>query len=235
METGEIDAFIHDQEELIGLLQERRSAVLSRATLGRSDYVVQGHLGYFLRKLDRQAISGLGVVTAFRDGTVTSRSNRREQGFTFSDLEAGYQGVLEGDLVFHGLDGFSGAAGVSDSAGNCSPVYHVCYPSESVDAAYAALYLRALGTSGFLTAYAWSVRQRSVDYRNWQVFSRLPVEFPAVSAQLETVMKVREHLSEIDAAIADARAAMDLSAERRSALISAAVTGKIDVLERAGV
>lgn len=37
----------------------------------------------------------------------------------------------------------------------------------------------------------------------------------------------------IDAAIADAREAIALSKERRAALISAAVTGKIDVREMA--
>lgn len=48
------------------------------------------------------------VITCFRDGQVTKRSNRRTEGFTFSDKEIGYQGIHEGDLVIHGMDGFVG-------------------------------------------------------------------------------------------------------------------------------
>ena len=63
------------------------------------------------------------VITAFRDGQVTLRTNRRTEGFTNSLKEIGYQGVRKGDLVIHAMDGFAGAIGVSDSDGKCSPVY----------------------------------------------------------------------------------------------------------------
>jgi type I restriction enzyme S subunit len=226
-ETAEIDAFIADQEELIGLLAERRAASLLRETLEIKP-TVSGSLGRFIRKKERP-ILGADVVTAFRDGEVTARSNRREEGFTMSEADSGYQGVAVGDIVFHGLDGFAGAVGVSDSDGRCSPVYHVCVSEDGVDPAFMALYLRALGLSGFLHAYAWSVRQRSVDYRNWSVFSKLPVSLPSPPEQRGAVERLQSAFSEIDAAIADAREAIALSRERRAALISAAVTGKIDV------
>jgi type I restriction enzyme S subunit len=64
-----------------------------------------------LRPLARRAVRGLGVVTAYRDGTVTLRSNRRDEGYTLSDTEHGYQEVRPGDVVFHALDGFAGAVG----------------------------------------------------------------------------------------------------------------------------
>ena len=228
-ETEEIEAFIADQQKLIALLGERRSASLLQSVLGRSDYELRGSLGRFLRKLNRTMTDETEVITAFRDGVVTARSNRREEGFTFSETESGYQAVRSGDLVFHGLDGFSGATGVSESDGKCSPVYHVCSVSDTVDSRYAAVYLRALGQSGFLGAYAWSVRQRSVDYRNWKVFSKLPLNFPGLSTQCEVVARLERECAEIDAAIAEAREAIALSKERRVALISATVMGKIDV------
>lgn len=62
------------------------------------------------------------VITCFRDGEVTLRKNRREEGYTFSEKEIGYQGIEEGDLVIHGMDGFAGSIGVSDSKGKGSPV-----------------------------------------------------------------------------------------------------------------
>ena len=56
----------------------------------------------------------------FRDGQVTLRSNRREDGFTNAVKEIGYQHIAKGDLVVHAMDGGFGAIGVSDSAGKAS-------------------------------------------------------------------------------------------------------------------
>lgn len=228
-ETAEIDGFIADQEELIRLLAERRVAVLLHHTVGMEPST-RATLGRLLRKENRPVL-GPEVVTAFRDGQVTARSNRRDEGFTLSESDAGYQGVKPGDLVFHGLDGFSGAVGIADSTGKCSPVYHVCSTGDRADARYLAMHLRALGVSGFLEAYAWSVRQRSVDYRNWATFSKLPMALPEIGLQRKSVSEIESAFTAIDMAISDAREAIALSRERRAALISAAVTGKIDVRE----
>ena len=54
------------------------------------------------------------IVTCFRDGEVTLRSNRRTEGFTNALKEHGYQGIRKGDLVIHAMDAFAGAIGVSE-------------------------------------------------------------------------------------------------------------------------
>ena len=72
---------------------------------------------YLLKYLQKPVKEDDGVITCFRDGEVTLRSNRREDGFTMSDKEIGYQGIDVGDLVVHGMDGFAGAIGISDSRG----------------------------------------------------------------------------------------------------------------------
>lgn len=61
------------------------------------------------------------------------------------------------------------------------------------------------------------------DFRNFV----LPL--PPQNEQRSIVSYLREENSEIDAAIADAREAISFSKERRAAVISAAVTGKIDL------
>ena len=65
------------------------------------------------------------IITCFRDGEVTLRKNRREEGFTVALREAGYQGIEPGDLVVHGMDGFAGSIGISDSRGKATPVLNV--------------------------------------------------------------------------------------------------------------
>lgn len=56
---------------------------------------------YFLKYLQKPIRDDDGIITCFRDGEVTLRSNRREEGFTMADKEIGYQGIDIGDLVVH--------------------------------------------------------------------------------------------------------------------------------------
>ena len=99
------------------------------------------------------------VITCFRNGEVTLRKNRREEGFTFADKEIGYQGIKKGDIVIHGMDGFAGAIGISDSDGKGSPVLVVCTTKEN--ARYIVYYLRALAEQGVFGALATGIRERS--------------------------------------------------------------------------
>ncbi|MER5938640.1 hypothetical protein ABT121_15100 [Streptomyces sp. NPDC001928] len=177
-----------------------------------------------LRLLDRPARSGLGVITAYRDGTVTLRSNRREDGYTFSNTENGYQEIRPGDLVFHALDGFAGAVGVSDSHGNGSPVYHVCEPVAGDDPAYLARLLRHLGTSGFLATQAPNVRERSVDFRNWSTFARIPLVLPPADEQRAIAYYLDRETARIDTLIEEQQRLIDLLRERRQAAVEAAVS-----------
>ncbi|VVJ23874.1 Type I restriction-modification system [Amycolatopsis camponoti] len=172
-----------------------------------------------LRPLDRQAQPGLGVITAYRDGIVTLRSNRREDGYTFSDTENGYQEIRPGDLVFHALDGFAGAVGVSDSHGNASPVYHVCEPVADDDLTYLARLLRHLGTSGFLTAQAPNVRERSVDFRNWSTFARIPLALPPADEQRAIAGYLDRETARIDTLTEEQQRLIELLRERRHSLV----------------
>lgn len=58
-----------------------------------------------------------------------------------------------------------------------------------------------------------------------------PIIFPPVEEQLSIVQHLDAETTKIDHLIAKAEQAIELMKERRTALISAAVTGKIDVRE----
>ena len=58
---------------------------------------------YILRYVQKPVRDDDGVITCFRDGEVTLRSNRREEGFTMADKEIGYQGIDVGDLRWNKL------------------------------------------------------------------------------------------------------------------------------------
>jgi type I restriction enzyme S subunit len=178
-----------------------------------------------LRPLDRPALPGLGVITAYRDGVVTLRSNRREDGYTFSETEDGYQEIRPGDLVFHALDGFAGAVGVSDSLGNASPVYHVCESVVGDDPGYLARLLRHLGTSGFLATQAPNVRERSVDFRNWSTFARIPLVLPPADEQRAIANYLDRETARIDALIEEQQRLIEMLRERWFSLVDGAFGG----------
>ena len=228
-ETAKIDHLIAKQRELIELLHLRNEARWHAAFTGFTP-VKTRPLKRLLVKLRRPVVAGSGVVTAFRDGEVTLRSNRREEGFTFSETETGYQGVAVGDLVFHGLDGFAGAVGISDSDGQSTPVYHVCRLRNNEDnLRFIAYLLRYLGYSGFLSTQAPSVRQRAVDFRNWQTFGQIPLSLPGPEEQQRIVTELDKNAKEVLNTETTIERAIELLQERRSALITAAVTGQIEV------
>lgn len=227
-ETAQIDRLIAEQQRLVDLLGERRDGVVGAYFAGSGGKRATT-VRRVLRPLARPAVHGLGVITAYRDGTVTLRSNRRDAGYTFSDTEQGYQEIRPGDLVFHALDGFAGAIGVSDSHGNATPVYHVCEPVAGDDPEYVAMLLRYLGVSGFLATQAPNVRERSVDFRNWAMLARIPLALPGVEEQRAAVVDIQAQISRVDTLITEAERFIELAQERRSALITAAVAGQLDV------
>ena len=112
------------------------------------------------------------VITCFRDGEVVLRSERRTEGFTMSDKEIGYQGINEGDIVIHGMDGFAGAMGISKSTGKGSPVLIVCTPKYDAIPEYLIYYLRTLAMTDVFIALATGIRERSCDLR-WNKISDL--------------------------------------------------------------
>ena len=228
-ELGRIDTLQTGLQRLADLVEERRLARLT-SSFSSFDAAEKMKLKWILKKRSEEATPGSGTVTAFRDGQVTLRELRREDGYTFSETEDGYQSVHEGDLVFHGLDGFAGAIGIAEKDGNCSPVYHVCsLRNPDYDLTFIAEYLRYLGLAGYLATEAPNVRQRSVDFRNWDRFANLLLPFPRLEEQRRIIASLSADLEQDESFVQQVTQMQDLLKERRSALITAAVTGELEV------
>lgn len=164
------------------------------------------------------------IVTAFRDGQVTLRSKRREDGFTNALKEIGYQGVRAGDLVIHAMDAFAGAIGVSDSDGKSTPVYSICTArSTKVETKYFGLLLRYMALSGFINSLAKGIRERSTDFR-WADAGGVYVPFPPPDEQRAIVAFLDRETAKIDALIEEQWRLIALLKEKRQAVISHAVT-----------
>lgn len=241
---AEIDALTADiQAQIDTLEQYKRSIITETVTKGLNPdaemkdsgvqwignmpshwEVIRGK--YILRYMQKPVREDDGVITCFRDGEVTLRSNRREDGFTMSDKEIGYQGIDVGDLVVHGMDGFAGSIGISDSRGKASPVLNVLDTDQHKR--YIMYYLRSMAYSDVFLALATGIRVRSCDLR-WNKLAELSYPVPPLDEQNAIVKHIDSVLSKADAVIADKKAQLVTLDEYKKSLIFEYVTGKKEV------
>ena len=181
---------------------------------------------YILRYLAKPVRQDDGVITCFRDGEVTLRSNRREDGFTMADKEIGYQGVDIGDLVVHGMDGFAGAIGISDSRGKASPVLNVLDTEQNKK--YIMYYLRSMAYGNVFTALSTGIRVRSCDLR-WNKLAELLYPLPPIGEQSKIVEYIDRQIARTDEIIADKKAQIETLEAYKKSVIYEYVTGKKEV------
>ena len=182
---------------------------------------------FMFRQMQRPVREHDEVITAFRDGIVTLRKNRRTLGFTNSLKEIGYQGLRRGDLVIHAMDGHAGAIGVSDSDGKSSPVYSVCLPISQENVYYYAYLLRYMALSGFIQSLTKGVRERSTEFR-FNEFQKLDLLIPSISEQDKIVNFLDHKTEQIDELIRIKERRIELLQEQRTALINQVVTKGLD-------
>lgn len=137
---------------------------------------------YLFQQLKRPCLDTDGTVTAFRDGEVVLRSERREDGFTEAVQYHGYQGVRKGDLVIHSMDAFAGAIGVSKSDGKMSPVAHIYAPKLDLDLRFYAYFLKHLAKTGYIQSLAKGIRERSTSF-DPITFSQIMLPVPPLDVQ----------------------------------------------------
>lgn len=171
-----------------------------------------------------EALEDDEIVTAFRDGQVTLRKNRRTDGFTNSIKEHGYQHINSGDLVIHEMDAFAGAIGVSDSSGKSTPVYSVCYAkNENINHHFYSHFFRTMAKTGFINSLAKGIRVRSTEFR-WNESRNVYLVEPPKSDQQKIVTFLDAETTRIDNLIAKQEKLIELLEEQRKSIISHAVT-----------
>jgi type I restriction enzyme S subunit len=244
----QLDDVITLKEKQIALLKERKQIIIQQAVTQGLDENVQmrdsgvdwigkipEHWGV-LRFKNIFSQSRLpvrkedGIVTSYRDGEVTLRSNRRMSGYTEAIIEGGYQGIRKDQLVLNSMDAFEGAIGVSDSDGKCTPEYVICNPlSDDYSPHYFAYLLREMALAKYIQVICNAVRQRAVRIRFNNLVTRFIV-VPSRDEQNEIVKHIEKESKKINDAIALQQQQIEKLKEYKITLINSAVTGKIKVL-----
>lgn len=244
-ECGKIDGLKENiQSQIDTLEQYKRSVITEAVTHGLNPSAPMKDSGipwvgqfpthwtkkkgkYILRYMSKPVKQDDGVITCFRDGEVTLRSNRREDGFTMADKEIGYQGVDVGDLVVHGMDGFAGAIGISDSRGKASPVLNVLNTKQNKK--YIMYYLRSMAYGEVFTALSTGIRVRSCDLR-WNKLAELLYPLPPIDEQNNIVNYIDEQIVRTNEIIVDKKSQIETLDGYKKSLIFEYVTGKKEVV-----
>lgn len=245
--TVQIDQVIQIKERQIERLKERKQILIQQAVtrgldphapMRDSDVEWIGEIPahwqarrfkYLFSQSQLPVRPSDGVVTSYRDGQVTLRSNRRLSGYTEAILEGGYQGVRKGQLVLNSMDAFEGAIGVSESDGKCTPEYVVCDAlSDEYLPEYFAYLLREMALARYIQVICNAVRQRAVRIRFNNLASRFMV-VPPIEEQRAIVAHITAEKEKQGTAVALLEQQISKLKEYKATLINSAVTGKIKV------
>jgi type I restriction enzyme S subunit len=245
-ETARLDALIAAKERLLGLLAEKRQALITRAvTRGLDPNAPLRDSGipwlgpipahwkierakWLFRERDQRSQTGEEeMLTVSHLTGVTPRSEKDVNMFEAETTE-GYKLCYQGDLVINTLWAWMGAMGVAPMTGIVSPAYNVYTPGAELDPDYVDAMVRLPIFAQEVTRYSkgvWSSRLRL--YPEGFFETLLPV--PPTNEQRDIVAFMGLETARIRNLASTTERTIALLKERRAALIAAAVTGQIPI------
>lgn len=255
--TAKIDILIAKQQRLIELLGEKRSAMISHAVTKGLDPDVPmkdsgvewlgevpkhwdiSKLGFLTIKIGSGKTPKGGNEVYSDEGIIFIRSqNVYDEGLRLEDVvriskeideEMKNTRVKSGDILLNVTGGSIGrSALVPDDFEAANVNQHVCIirmMSEGIKP-----YMSCVMTSSYIKTQIDAIQNGAArEGLNFEQISNLQIVLPPISEHDSIVEFIKNQTAKIDTLIAKARQAIELMKERRTALISAAVTGKIDV------
>lgn len=251
-ETSKIDILIAEQEKLLELLAEKRQATISHAVMrGLNPNVptmdsgvewmgaIPKHwnvirLAQLFREISEPGEDALPILSVsihhgVSDGELDE--DEMERKVTRSDDRSKYKRVAPGDLVYNMMRAWQGGFGSVEVLGMVSPAYVVARPiGNNFVTGYIEQLLRTAAGAQEAKRYSRGV----TDFRlrlYWDEFKNICVPLPPKDEQVAIMRALDDSNARIDCLATEAQTVISLLGERRAALISAAVTGKIDVRE----
>ncbi len=248
-ETARIDALVEEQQRLIALLKEKRQAVVSHAvTKGLDPNVPMKDsgvewLGEVPKHWDVLRIGSVYVEAAekglpelpvlrvsIHHGVSDRELNEEESDRKVTRIEdrEKYKRVRHGDLVYNMMRAWQGGFGAVLVDGLVSPAYVVARPKLDDMSEFIEQLLRTANAVEEMRSRSYGI----TDFRlrlYWENFKNLKIALPPREERQEIVNWLQKIIIKSRALESEAGNNISFLEERRSALISAAVTGKIDV------
>jgi type I restriction enzyme S subunit len=247
-ETAGIDRLANEQSRLVDSLREKRAAVIFRlVTRGLSPAALKvsgvewvgevpqhwevHRIGALFKETSDAGHDDLPILSvSIHDGVSDKQleDDELERKVARSEDMSKYKKVLPSDLVYNMMRAWQGGFGTVAVPGMVSPAYVVARPTRSLSTKFIELLLRTPCAIEEMRRHSHGV----ADFRlrlYWDDFKSLRVALPPLGEQHGIVEAARSETESVDALAGMIAAQNGRLAEYRSALISAAVTGQIDV------
>lgn len=248
-ETGRIDGLIEKKTLFIALLKEKRAAVIDHAVTKGIDRNVEmkpsgvewigdipahwdaPRIATLFREAFRKPDPDLPVLSVsihngVSDGELSD--DERDRKVALSEDRTKYQGVEPGDLVYNMMRAWQGAFGAVAVSGLVSPAYVVARPIAEFRTKFLEHLLHTKSAAEEIRRYSRGI----ADFRMrlyWEYFRDIRVCLPPLPEQDEILSHIDRETARIEGLIEKTERSIALLKEKRAALITAAVTGKIDV------
>jgi len=250
-ETARIDALIAKKTEFIELLAKKRQALITHAvTKGLNPKAKMKDSGWIgevpehwevrrMATLFREAIRpgdpSLPILSiSIHDGITDEEVAAEDRDRRVSQIEdrTKYKRVAPDDLAYNMMRAWQGAFGAVTVDGLVSPAYVVAEPTDEFRTGYIEHLLRTPSAIEEMRRYSRGI----ADFRMrlyWDYFRDLKVCLPRADEQDVILARIGTETRRIDMLTGKTQLSIDLLKKRRSALITAAVTGQIDLRESA--
>ncbi len=247
-ETSQIDALVAEKERMLALLEEKRATLISRAvTRGLNPkaptkpsglewlgdipkhWKIERGKNVFAVRDERSEDGNEELLTVSHITGVTSRAEKEVYMFKADDM-TGYKRCMKDDFVTNTLWAWMGAMGISPLDGIVSPDYHVYTSKGPILPDFMELLCRSKPFVAEVIRWSkgvWSSRLRLYPENFFEIQFPIPPQ-EEQKAIVAEIAAYREKTAKLVATLVDSN---KLLKERRSALITAAVTGKIPLEE----
>ncbi|MBK59568.1 MAG: restriction endonuclease subunit S [Pseudomonas sp.] len=236
-ETARIDALIEEQQRLIELLKEKRQAVISHAVTKGLDPTVP------MKDSDVEWLGEVpahwGVVSISRIFEIRAGGDLKTEFYSDVQTESHKHPIFTNATNESAIYGYTSKAifpGGTITVTGRGDVGYAIFRSQPYDAIIRLLVLKPVrDVQAKLYAYmvnavlTFSVGSSAISQLSAEQIAPYKVLLPPIGEQTEILALLDQATMEIDALVNEAHGVISLLQERRSALISAAVTGKIDV------
>lgn len=260
-ETGKLDILIAKQKHLIDLLQEKRQAIISHAvTKGLNPDVkmketsvkwlgevpdqwsvkkikhtsyLKGRVGWKGLTSDEYLESGYAYLvtgTDFKSKYINWDNCHHVDEFRYEDDP--YIKLKDGDLLIT-KDGTIGKLALVENLKGYACLNSGIFLVRPIHSYITSYLYWVLSSNSFSEFYKMTSVGSTIQHLYQNVFENFFFPIPTIDEQQEIVAYIEKATKEIDTLIEKAKRSIELAKEHRTALISAAVTGKIDVREAA--
>ena len=245
-ETARIDALINAERRLHNIAVERLAALSQALVLGREDkdprqngadgilqpvpthWIMRRNKTFLQESLDLTYTGDEELLTVSHITGVTPRAEKDVTMF-LAESNVGYKRVRPMELVVNTMWAWMGALGVSDHVGIVSPAYGVYrFTDDAAIPSYFDALFRSRAYVTEMTRYSkgvWTSRLRL--YPDALLALRSP--FPPPREQRKIAVRLCELRQETERLSSLLERSVDLLIEHRQALITAAVTGQLDI------